>query len=300
MCKNIILTGATGFLGSHILKDLLEKTNFNIIVLKRSFSDTIRIKKFINNKKIQFFDIDNTSLDALPFKNCKAIIHVATDYGRESNCSNVLETNLIFPVKLLELACQNNVELFINTDSYFNKENMSYLYLQNYSLSKKSLNLWLKYFSKKIKIINLILEHIYGDNDNPQKFVSQMINKIAIEEVDSVDVTYGDQKRDFVFVDDVSDAYITTLNYGLKNNFRYKKFEVGTGETTSIKVLLNQIKNISKSKTIINFGAIPYRDDEIMMSQADNIDLLELGWKPIFKIDEGIKKIIERENKCIH
>jgi len=73
MCKNIILTGATGFLGSHILKDLLEKTNFNIIVLKRSFSDTIRIKKFINNKKIQFFDIDNTSLDALPFKNCKAI-----------------------------------------------------------------------------------------------------------------------------------------------------------------------------------------------------------------------------------
>ena len=45
--KTILLTGATGFLGSHMLKALLNKTQYNIIVLKRSFSNVWRIKNEI-------------------------------------------------------------------------------------------------------------------------------------------------------------------------------------------------------------------------------------------------------------
>ena len=81
----------------------------------------------------------------------------------------------MYPINLLEMAVKNNVGVFINTDSYFNKENLSYNYLLNYSLSKKSLNLWLKHFSKKIKIINMVLEHIYGEYDNDNKFIEKII-----------------------------------------------------------------------------------------------------------------------------
>lgn len=111
-----------------------------------------------------------------------------------------------------------------------------------------------------------------------------------------IDVTYGDQKRDFIFVDDVADAYIAALEYGINNKFHYKKYEVGTGNSVSVKNFLDTIKNISKSNTKINYGAIPYRSDEIMMSEADNLDLLALGWEPKFTIESGIKAIIERES----
>ena len=201
---------------------------------------------------------------------------------------------MIFPVSLLELACDNNVQLFINTDSYFNKNNLSYLYLENYSLSKKTLNLWLKNFSKKIKVINLVLEHIYGNGDSNKKFVTTMIDKIALEQVDSIDITYGDQKRDFIFIDDVCNAYLKALEYGLNTNFHYKSFEVGTGIPVKINDFVSKIKKLSNSNTKINFGAIPYRDDEIMISVADNLDLINLGWKPEYDLENGLIEILKR------
>lgn len=297
MSQTIILTGATGFLGSHLLKYLLENSNFNIIVLKRSFSNTSRISDCLKNERVKFVDLDKTPIEKCFENYISAVIHLATDYGRDGDSVRVLESNLIFPVKLLELACKYKVNLFLNTDSYFNKENLSYLYLQNYSLSKKSLNLWLKYYSKKIKVINLVLEHIYGENDNPEKFVSTMIDKIAFKKCSSVDVTYGEQKRDFIYADDVCEAYKIVLDFGLSNKFRYRQFDVGTGVATPIKDLLNKIKEISHSATQINFGAVPYRDDEIMISVADNIDLTQLGWKPKFSLNDGLGTIITKGDR---
>ena len=300
----ILITGATGFLGSHILKTLLQKTDYNILILKRSFSNTYRISEELTNDKIKYIDIDVDKSGLLKFfenENIVAIIHCATNYGRNCDCANTLETNLIFPVYLLELAVKYGTELFINTDSYFNKDSMSYLYLQNYSLSKKSLLLWLKYFSKKIKIINMVLEHIYGDMDGENKFVTSMISKIAINKVKSVDCTYGDQKRDFIFVDDVCNAYLKVFEFALNNKFRYKSFDVGTGKAVPVKDFIRKIKDISGSSTEIRFGALPYRDDEIMLSEADNIDLCNLGWTPKFDYVSGIKLTIERwQNEIIN
>lgn len=293
--KKILLTGATGFLGSHLLKYLLNN-DYKIVILKRSFSNTDRIKKELDNESLKFYDIDNIDLKQVFSQNkIDVIIHCATEYGRNSNsCYRVLETNLMFPIKLLELAVDNNVNLFVNTDSYFNKENMSYSHLLNYSLSKKSLNLWLKYFSKKIKVVNMVLEHIYGPNDNSDKFVQKMIQSIAINKVDYIDLTSGDQKRDFIYVDDVCKIYLAILNYAQKTNFKYRAFNVGTGIGTTIKDFVLYVKEFSKSTTKLNFGVIPYREDEIMCSYADISELSNLvNIKELISPETGIKKLIE-------
>lgn len=297
MSSYILLTGASGFLGSHLLKYLLKYSDYSILVLKRSFSDISKIKNEIYNTRVVTIDIDIEE-DKLKeyFKNNKidAVIHCAVNYGRDGNCAETLQTNLIFPVKLLELAVKSKTSLFINTDSYFSKENTSYNYLQNYSLSKKSLLLWLKQFSKKIKIVNLVLEHIYGDNDSIQKFVPYMIKEIAEQKAKSINCTYGDQKRDFIFVDDVCSAYLKVLHWAKSNNFRFRTFNVGTGEMVSIKDFIKKIKEKSNSSTVIKFGAIPYREDEIMSSCADNIELTNIGWKAEFNFEAGIEEILKR------
>lgn len=293
---NILLTGATGFLGSHILKRIAERTSYKLIVLKRSFSNTERIFKYLSNPNIQYYDIDKIDIQEIFLHNkIEAIIHVATEYGKKNpSVTKILETNLMFPIYLLENAIRNGCRVFINTDSYFNKEGLSYNYLLDYSLSKKSLLMWLKYYSNDIKIANMVLEHIFGENDNSDKFTEYMIRNVAINKVDEIDLTAGTQKRDFIYVDDVVDAYMKVLEYEEKSNQKgFVEFDIGLGSAISIKEFVETIKIVSGSNTMFNFGAIPARSDEIESSAADNKKLLEIGWKPQYSVQAGLTKVVK-------
>lgn len=305
--KYILITGATGFLGSHILDYMIKNTEYKFIALKRVNSKLDKIKFLSNDIPRQIFsdivtfiDVETpacTNLDEIfSSYNICAVIHCATDYGRnKTSCMSVIDSNIIFPIRLLESAIKFNVDLFINTDSYFNKPNFTYNYLQNYSLSKKSLNLWLRYFSNKIKIANCILEHMYGELDSINKFTSFLISEIAIKNSPSIDLTYGDQKRDFIYIQDVVSAYKVILDFCLNNKIKYRDFEIGTGISTSVKEFASTVKQKAKSNTMINFGVIPYREDEIFISVAENSSLLNLGWQPKYNIKEGIEKYINYE-----
>lgn len=292
--KTILLTGPTGFLGSHLLKKLDSEDKYTIVAVKRSFSDLKRVRsvKFSN---VLFYDIDKIALEDI-FNDNKIdlVIHTATEYGRkDGSVHKILEANLLFPIKIIELAISCSTECFINTDSYFNKDHFSYSYLLDYSLSKKSLLPWLKSFSGKLKVVNVVLEHMYGEDDSYGKFVENMIRDIAVTQVDSVDLTYGNQKRDFIYVADVVDAYIKIIDYSLSNKFSFKTVNVGTGVSHEIKYFVEKIKQISNSHTRLNFGAIPYRSDEIMDSKADIQELENLGWRANFTIESGLQRIIK-------
>lgn len=295
--KTVVITGVTGFLGSSITRRLLDE-NYNVIGLKRTTSKIWRIENIKNDPRLSLYDIDKSDPEEI-FNNNKieAIIHTATEYGREkSPLYKILEANLILPIRLAELGIHAGTKLFINTDSYFNKNNNSYSHLLNYSLSKKSLLIWLNKISKKIKIINAVLEHIYGPGDAPSKFVEGIIRKIAVEKVEHISLTHGHQKRDFIYIDDVVEAYSRILKFGLTHEFSMKTFEIGTGESTEINNLVKQIKILSKSPTILGFGELPYRSDEIMESVADNAELREQGWRPSITLKDGINIILQTYN----
>jgi len=289
----LILTGGTGFLGSHLLK-LLLVNNFKIVVLKRSFSRLDRIDSVIQHPNLTLFDLDLENLDDLfAVSSIDFIIHTATEYGRsQSSIHALLETNFIFPMRLIELGIKYGVKGFINTDSYFNKKDSIYSYLQNYSLSKRNLVSWLRQMSSHIQVSDIILEHIYGPSDTDVKFFPKMIQDIATNELPYIPLTAGNQKRDFIYVDDVTSAYIFILHYMMKEKFKYKVFEVGTGESISVRNLVKKIKIISGSKSVLGFGDIEYRNDEIMDSKAENSNLIDLGWRPFISLENGIKKII--------
>ncbi len=281
------------------MRRLVRIENVNVLALKRSFSQMDRIQSEIAHPRIKFLDVDLHDLDQIfVHEKYHAIIHTATEYGRNKTSSlDTIESNLVFPIKLLEIAIQNRVEVFINTDSYFNKSNFSYSHLRNYSMSKKALLSWLKNYSENIKICNMILEHIYGEDDNANKFVHFLIDSLANKQLESIPLTFGHQRRDFVYVADVVEAYIKVLEYSLKNNFRFRNFEVGTGQSVMIRELAEKIKNISSSKTNLLFGTLPYRDDEIMNSKADITDLSNIGWKASVSLDEGILRTIKSMQK---
>ena len=114
--KTILLTGGTGYLGSKILKKLVDE-KYDIILLKRSFSNTVRINDHL--KKIRFYDVDRIPLETIFSQNSiDMVVHCATNYGRRENDPlQVIEANLLLPLKLLELGKNYRIKCFINTDT---------------------------------------------------------------------------------------------------------------------------------------------------------------------------------------
>lgn len=291
----ILLTGATGFLGSHLLKELLEKTTYQIILLKRSFSNTFRIEECLKNTKIKYYNIDEIDLEQIFEENeVETIIHCATNYGRnDENILNIVQSNLMLPLTLLQLGIKNGVKNFINTDTVIDKN------VNHYSLSKKQFLEWLEECSCKIKCVNIALEHFYGAFDNETKFTTFIIKQLT-NDVEKIDLTLGEQKRYFIHIDDVISAFLIILNNIDLFNDSFTSFNLATENNIKIKDFVLLVKELTRNdKTVLNFGAIPYRRNELMECIIDISRLKKLGWEPKISLREGIERtIVEEFKKC--
>lgn len=288
MTKSIIITGATGYLGFNFLKKFLEM-NYNVCVLKRQTSDVAKIKLLSNN--IKFYDNDELSIIQM-FKDneVEMIIHFSTLYGRKGESMfQIKEANLDFPLLLLKYALRNNVKYFINTGT-------SLPHLTNqYSLFKNQFSECLEFYSFKITTINILLEHFYGPEDEDSKFISSMIGKMK-NNIDEIELTEGIQLRDFIFIEDVIDAYLFIIR-NLNKFEAYSNLPLGSGSVVTIREIVETIKRITCSKSELLFGKIPMRENELMKSDADISILKNLGWFPKFNLDEGLKIVIDSYNK---
>lgn len=288
MKKKILITGINGFLGSHLAKHL--KSNFEVIGLEYSLENLYRIA----SEDFKVYSTNDTILETI-FKENEfyAVIHVATVYKRQYEpIFNLLNTNINLPVQLLELSGKYDVNLFLNTDSFFNNPSYSYSYLSDYTLSKKHALEWIKHLSisSKCKVANMKVFHMFGEHDAPSKFIPFLIDKIKNNEP-ILDLTPGTQTRDFVYIKDVVTSFECILNSfsALKE---YQEFEVGTGVSYTVKELALLIKEITNSKTQLNFGGIPFRKGEIMESKCNIVSLKNLGWEPSFNLQSALKNCI--------
>lgn len=283
----IAITGAFGFLGSELVKVLLDKTSYNIVAVVKS--TTINSRLQYEENRVQIFYSDIIPLEQLfQQHNIDIVIHAATDYGRNSQSSKVVYNNVVFPLQLLEYAKKYEIKLFINTDSYFTKAVSEYSYLQTYTLSKKHLEDYLRH-EKEIPLINIKLEHVFGIGDSDSKFVTNIF-KMIVACKSQIDVTEGTQRRDFIYISDVvSLFYEVIINY---HHFKseYYLIESGWGKSISIRDFILKIKEVTGSTSCIRFGSLPIRYGEIMDSRADLSRIPKfLKWHPTVTIDEALQ-----------
>lgn len=301
---HVLLTGATGFLGSHLLEALL-RDRYKVTILKRSTSNTWRIDHLL--KRVRYFDVDIVSVeDVFRAEKVDVVVHTACSYGRDSrSVSDVVEANLLFGLQVLDAATTFKTSTFINTDTFFNtdKTDESEIslpkYLNSYTLSKKQFLEWLKNRTQSIRVVNLKLQHIYGPRDDQAKFVPWLINEL-MECSGRVALTEGRQKRDFIYVDDVVSAYLLVIkNRKLLDS--YSEFDVGTGELTTVRDFVSEIyaaiRLIRPNLTSeLRFGEKKMQTGEIMDVSVDNRQLKKMGWSPKIKIRDGIVNLLSHYN----
>ncbi|MGZ6442339.1 MAG: NAD-dependent epimerase/dehydratase family protein [Pseudobdellovibrionaceae bacterium] len=290
--QKILMTGATGYLGSNLLKNLI--LDYEVVILKRQKSNTIRIHSLLD--QLTAVNIEEIRLqDLFKEQNFSGVIHCATNYGRDENdLDDTIEANLILPLHLLKNAFENKVEFFINTDTILDKR------INYYSLSKSQFKDWFLFFSNKIKSINIELEHFYGKGDDPSKFVSKIIKDLVLNEKKDLELTLGEQKRSFIYIDDVVSAFRTILDHIQTLSMGYNSFQVGSKKQISIRDFVLLTKELcNNTETNLKFGALPYRKNEAMAVSLDISKLESLGWSEKSSLQQGLKETIAFERKAL-
>ena len=240
MDKRIVLTGVTGFLGSHLATALVAQ-GCEVIGLKRRSSSLQRVGNVL--PQLTLIDVEDADFDALFTDHGKvdAIIHTATSYGRNSeSVTEIFAANTEFPLRLLDAGARAGVHAFMNTDTILDK------YLNLYAFSKNQLLEWGRFFAlhKKITFWNLRLEHFYGAGDDATKFTAHIVNS-CLANIPEIPLTLGEQRRDFIYIDDVVSAYLLLLREIREAPPALREFDVGSGTSVSIREFVTLVRRLT-------------------------------------------------------
>ena len=287
--QKVLITGGTGFLGSYLCERFVND-GYEVATFIRPTSNIWRISAI--QEKIRIYNLGEDSIgEIVDDFQPDHIVHTVCDYGRtNSSLKRIIQTNIGFGIDLLEASLKNKVQTFVNTDTLLPSN------INDYSLSKHQFKNWLKAKSDSIDVINLRVEMMYGPRDDENKFIYWLIQQIKDDTVLSVPLTSGIQKRDFIYITDVVDAFLLTLE---NKKTGFQSFDVGTGDFIQVKDFVNQIITIlNRDGEVYNldkikFGEINYRSNELMAPKLNNTTLRELGWIPKYDYKIGLNKMFE-------
>lgn len=289
--KTILIIGINGYLGSNLAIRFNER--FNIIGIEYNTKNLYRIKKF----GFKVYSVDEIKLKNI-FKthDIDYVIHAATFYGREGEEDQLLiNSNFVIPHLILENSLIDKSITFINTDTILNK------LTSPYSLTKKHFLEWLKFYSNanKIKVVNLTMEHFYGPGTSDTNFITNLTKKM-LKNVSEINLTKAEQKRDFLFIEDLLKVFDIILGSHFKLNENFIQINVASGKSICLKDIIECLRLKTKTKTKLIYGSIPYRNGEIMNSKLNIQKLKKFGWVPSVNIDEGLQMVVNYENNILN
>lgn len=286
----VVLSGATGFLGSHLARRLAA-AGYDVVALVRANSSLRRIADLTD--RIRIVQLGPEALDVLfhELTPVAAVVHTAVNYGRAStSLSELIETNVLLGVRLVEAAQRAGVACFINVGSALPPE------VSPYALSKRQLSEWLQCLAQatEMHIVDVALENMYGEDEDEKQFVPRVI-LACLRNVERLPLTAGEQKRDFIYIEDVTEAFALLLRHCLQTRAHkgnYARYPLGSGKAVCIRDVASMIRQLTGASTQLDFGAVPYRPHEVMFSQADLSAWRALGWSPRYTLESGLRRAV--------
>lgn len=296
---NILVTGATGYIGSHLLR-ALQKRDENVYALVRKTSDQSTIK--IDASRIYVYSgcLDEM-LDFFNDKEIDTVFHLATYQIAEHTKDNVdlyLQANIIMGVHLLEALKANGSKhdrCFINYGTYWQHYNQeSYRAVNLYAATKEAFSRIVDYYTDAfdMRAITLELYDTYGEFDTRNK----IINCFLHQSENILEMSPGEQKIDLLYIDDVISGSIyalseaETLQPGI-----HKRYCLSTNMQYSIKEVAAIFEKVFNKKLNIVWGGRPYKKREIYYPYRNGVQLP--GWQFKYTLEEGLQKMKERMNE---
>ena len=279
--KNILVTGSSGFIGTHLLSKLSKENKYKIIKMDRSFGDITNTATWNNVPK------------------CEIVIHLAGKTFVPDSWKNpeiFINTNVAGTHLVLNYCRKNNSKLiYLSSYLYGNTkkipidENEPVKTTNPYMLSKNISEDLCDFYSKNYGVNVLILRpfNVYGPNQKEHFLIPSIIKQVNLEK--EIKVKDLKPKRDFIYVKDLIEAIIKTIE--LKMNFEI--INIASGISYSVSEVIEEIQKVKGTNLKVT-STEEIRNDEIMDTKA-NINKAKklLNWSPQWSFKKAIKDIYE-------
>lgn len=269
----LFVTGANGFFGSNFVIEALKK-NYQVVGLQQNQTS---IPDKLKKLPIEWVEGELDEFDFSAMRDCNTIVHFAAKgvNQQDNNWEDLYEVNLIKSLRLLYKAKENNITNYIIIGSGFEygdkgelsfklTPDMSLNPLNYYSASKGAATLAAIAFANQnnlnLKVLRFFI--VYGEGEAEYRFWPSL-KKAALSGND-FDMTKGEQIRDFIDVKDACNKIIDEVELFNDNKRVVEIKNIGSGAST-LKEFAEYWWNKWKAKGKLNFGAIPYRENESMV-----------------------------------
>ncbi|HVT00826.1 MAG TPA: NAD-dependent epimerase/dehydratase family protein [Patescibacteria group bacterium] len=294
-----LVTGANGFIGSNLVKKLIHK-NYEVHVIIKKESSIKRIQEFRNQIKIHINDLTNEdTLRILSKKiNPTVIFHLATyeNYRDQDKINEMINTNIIGTKNLLLATKDIEYNCFINTGSSSEygvknmpmKETDTISPISFYAATKASATHIASSFAKQYSknVITFRLFSVYGPGENNDRFIPNIVTSLKNDL--PVFLTKGTVRHDFIYVDDVVDAYLKAAKLKHKPGDIYN---IGTGRQYTNEQVLKTLEKVARKKISVVKKTFTPRLWDTNFWVANNLKAKnKLGWKPKTNLEDGLKK----------
>lgn len=283
---NILVTGGSGFIGSHVVDKLIE-AGYKVRVLD--------LKELSHRADIDFLRGDITSRKDLKRSliDIDIVYHIAAFSNIDLVKANPLitiEQNILGTAYLLEECRGKGIRRFIFASSVYVYEEGGHLY----TTSKIASELLCKNYSTLYSLPYTILRYgtAYGPRSRGADAISLFVGR-ALSGRSLVIHGSGEQKRHFTYVEDLALGSVAALNPIAEN----KTYTLASRESVSIKQLAQIVRRLFNNEVAIEYDSAREDDYQEKLQDLDKAER-ELGWEPKVDLEEGIRGYIEwyREN----
>ena len=322
----VLITGGSGFLGSAAALHLLA-AGHELALLLRPGSSLARLGPAASRIRLGRCSSDADIGNFVRAVQPQAVLHTACCYGRQGETAlQLLDANLRFGMQVLLAqqalgALPGGCSHFINIGSALAQQ------VSAYALSKAQFAQWggLTARTGGPRFTNVLLQHMYGPGDDGHKF-SSLVLRACRSHQPSLALTAGEQRRDFIHVDDVVSALALLLQMPagrvdgavdgavdagvdaelaagvhvhaadpLRRHQAVAEIELGSGQAPTVREFVETVHALTASRTRLLFGALPYRPGEAMHCQANISRLTGWGWAPRHTLRSGLQDTLKRD-----
>jgi UDP-glucose 4-epimerase len=294
-----LVTGASGFLGSWLVRQLLREGH-SVIVLMRGKPQARRVRDWLHSVRIVHGTLeDPTTLGRQLAANTVDVFFHLAWFGVGADCRNdtaQISTNVVGCIRLWEIARDIGCKHWIGLGSQAEygprqeilQEELPLRPATAYGVAKLASAMLTAKMSQMADMRHtwVRLAAVYGPGDDPKHLIPSAILTLLARKKPAL--TMGEQKWDYLYVEDAAKALVRIAATGATGSLN-----LASGEIIVIRKLVEHIRTLVDPALPLGFGDDAYREDQVMHLEPDIARLrLATGWEPEVPLDEGLRRTI--------